>query len=90
MSLDIYPHPTVGCLYWVSGCETKANSSDVRGKAVGITVAQQCSHLLLMDYVLYRKTEDTTGNQSLQVIVPKVSRSDILHQLHLGELVGHL
>ena len=45
---------------------------------------------VLKDDVLYRQFEDTTGNQHLQAVIPKVSRSDILHQLHDGALGGHL
>ena len=69
----------------------KAKPSDLKGKGREcVELAQQWDQLLLNDDFLYRQFEDITGNQHLQVVVPKVSRSDILHQLHNGALGGHL
>ena len=53
-------------------------------------LTQQWDQLLLKDDVLYRQFKDTTGIQHPQAVVPKVNQSDILHQLHDGELRSHL
>ena len=70
---------------------TRPNPSDLKGKGRECAeLAQKWDQLLLKDDVLYRQFKDTTGNQRLQVVVPKVSRSDILHQSHDRALGGHL
>ena len=39
---------------------------------------------------MHRRHEDVNGRSHLQVVAPKVSRSDILHHLHDGIAGGHL
>ncbi|KAL5478033.1 hypothetical protein EMCRGX_G024908 [Ephydatia muelleri] len=65
---------------------TRPNPSDLKGKGRECAeLAQKWDQLLLKDDVLYRQFKDTTGNQRLQVVVPKempkVSRQTVRQNL---------
>ena len=45
---------------------------------------------MLKDALLYRQHQDANGYSHLQLIVPKVSRDDVLHKVHNAPSGGHL
>ena len=53
-------------------------------------LVEQWNQLVLKDAVLYRHHEDANGCSHLQLIVPKVSRDDVLHKVHNAPSGGHL
>ena len=53
-------------------------------------LVEQWNQLVLNDAVLYRQHEDANGYSHLQLIVPKVSRDDVLHKVHNAPSGGHL
>ena len=82
---------TIGPIYQALRGGTRLSPSQEKGKGREFReLAQQWDQLLLKDSVLHRRYEEPSGKHYLQVIVPKVSRSDVLHQLHGGALGGHL
>ena len=55
-----------------------------------LSLAEQWDQLTIVDGILHRRHEDANGRSHLQVVAPKVSRSDIMHHLHDGIAGGHL
>ena len=79
----------IGPIYQALRIGTRPNPSDLKRKGRECAELAQQWDQLLKDDVLYRQFKDTTGNHHLQAVIPKVSRSDILHQLHDRALGGH-
>ena len=67
------------------------NSADIQGRSRECyQLAEQWDQLTIVDGILHRRHEDANGRSHLQVVAPKVSRSDIMHHLHDRIAGGHL
>ena len=70
---------------------TRVRPSDIQGRSREcFQLAEQWDQLTIVDGILHRRHEDANGRSHLQVVAPKVSRSDIMHHLHDGIAGGHL
>ena len=75
--------------YVLSG--TRVRPADIQGRSRECyQLAEQWDQLTIVDGILHRRHEDANGRSHLQVVAPKVSRSDIMHHLHDGIAGGHL
>ena len=70
---------------------TRVRPADIQGRSRECCqLAEQWDQLKIVDGILHRRHEDANGRSHLQVVAPKVSRSDIMHHLHDGIAGGHL
>ena len=70
---------------------TRVRPADIQGRSRECCqLAEQWDQLKIVDGILHRRHEDANGKSHLQVVAPKVSRSDIMYHLHDGIAGGHL